>query len=71
MNKIERDKNLLVVTAAELYAQAHELETKEAFGIFVKNNINGLIRKHYNVLHTQNLDESFLFADDILKRKVK
>jgi hypothetical protein len=66
----ERNKNLLVVAAAEQYALAHGIKTPEAFGIFLKNGVNTLIRKHYNVLHTQSLEESFYFACDILKRKL-
>jgi hypothetical protein len=39
--------------------------------MFRKNGVNTLIRKHYKALHTQPLDESFRFADDIIKRRSK
>jgi hypothetical protein len=66
---LARDKNLLLVSATELYAKRYKVTEAEAFRLFLANNINSLIRKHYNALHTQPLEESFHFADDIIKRK--
>jgi hypothetical protein len=71
MTKRQRDENLLIVVAVEQYAQKYGLSTAEAFTLFRENEINMLIRKHYNTLHTQPLDESFYFADDILKQRLK
>ena len=63
-----RDENLMLVVAVERYAQKYRIPTADSFDIFRKYEINTLIRKHYNALHTQSLDESFYFADDILNR---
>jgi hypothetical protein len=71
MSKRQRDENLMIVTATELYAAKYGLPTAEVFALFRQNGINTLIRKHYNALHTQPLDESFYFADDIIKRRSK
>ncbi|MDR0811502.1 MAG: DUF3791 domain-containing protein [Paludibacter sp.] len=66
----KRDENLMLVSAVEQYAHRYKMPTVAAFGLFCKYGINELIRHHYNALHTQPLDESFYFADDILKRKM-
>ena len=71
MYHINRDKNLLVVVAVELYADKYKMPTSKAFAIFQQNGISDLIRKHYGVLHTQPMEESFYFADDVLKRLEK
>ncbi|MDR1022279.1 MAG: DUF3791 domain-containing protein [Prevotellaceae bacterium] len=71
MMKRQRDENLLIVVAVEQYARKYGLSTLEAFTLFHENEINTLIRKHYNALHTQSLDESFHFADDVLKQRLK
>jgi hypothetical protein len=62
MTKRQKDENLLVVVATEQYANKYGIPTAEAFALFRKNGINTLIRKHYNALHTQPLDESFYFG---------
>jgi hypothetical protein len=66
----QRDENLLIVAATEIYADKYNMPTAKAFSLFCENGINDLIRKHYNTLHTQSLDESFLFAEDVLQRKL-
>jgi hypothetical protein len=71
MTKRQKDENLLIVVAVEQYAGKYGLSTAEAFALFRENGINALIRKHYNALHTQPLDESFHFADDVLKQHLK
>jgi len=68
MTKRQRDENLLIVVAVEQYARKYNLPTSRAFALFLENGINSLIRKHYNALHTQPLDESFYFAEDVIKR---
>ena len=70
MTKRQRDENLMIVVATEQYANKYGLPTSRAFTTFCKYGINSLIRKRYNALHTQPLDESFYFADDVLKRKL-
>jgi hypothetical protein len=64
------DANLLVVVAVEGYAQRHNMQEKDVFDLFKKYEINKLIRKHYNTLHTQDLEETIGFAEDVLKRKM-
>ncbi|MDR1356559.1 MAG: DUF3791 domain-containing protein [Tannerellaceae bacterium] len=71
MTKRQKDENLLIVIAVEQYAGKYDIPTAQAFALFRENGINALIRKHYNALHTQPLDESFNFADDVLKRRLK
>ena len=63
---IERDQNLMLVYAVEGYSWRHNLSEKETIALFQKHGINELIRKNYNTLHTQDLDESISFAEDIL-----
>jgi hypothetical protein len=63
-----RDENLMLVAAVERYAQQHRIPTASSFDIFRQYGINKLIRKHYNALHTQPLDESFYFAEDVINR---
>ena len=69
MTEIERDQNLMLVYAVEGYSQRHNLPEKEVITLFMKHGINHLIRKNYNALHTQDLDESISFAEDVLKWK--
>ncbi|MDR1130549.1 MAG: DUF3791 domain-containing protein [Prevotellaceae bacterium] len=71
MTKRQKDENLMIVVAVEQYAWKYGLSTGDAFTLFRENGINTLIRKHYNALHTQPLDESFYFADDVLKQRLK
>ena len=66
----QRDANLMLVIAVELYAKKYNMPTAASFAIFQQNSINTLIRKHYDALHTQSLDESFYFAEDIIKRNL-
>ena len=63
-----RDENLMIVTAVEGYSFNHGIETEEAFDLFRRHNVFGLLRSQYDTLHTQSLDESILFAEDILSR---
>jgi len=65
----QRDENLMLVTSVELYAQKYGIPTIKALMIFRQYDINTLIRQHYNALHTQPFEESFYFADDIIKKK--
>ena len=70
MKRQNRDENLMLVTAVELYAQKHGIPTIKSLELFRQYDITTLIRQHYNALHTQPLEESFYFADDIIKRKL-
>ena len=69
MTDIERDQNLMLVYAVEGYAQRHNVPEKDVLSLFLKHGINHLIKKNYNALHTQDLDESISFAEDILSWK--
>jgi hypothetical protein len=66
----QRDENLMLVAAVEQYASNHAVPPVDTFALFGQNGINTLIRKHHDALHTQPLDESFYFAEDILNRKL-
>ena len=68
MTETEREKNLMFVYAVEGYSQRHNLPEKDVLTLFRKHGINYLIRKNYNALHTQDLDESISFAEDILSK---
>jgi len=61
--------NLMVVEAIEGYAYNHELNTKEVFELFTKKGILPLLRSQYQALHTQSLEESIHFVEDVLRRK--
>jgi hypothetical protein len=69
MTETERDQNLMLVYAVEGYSQRHNLQEKDVISLFRKYDINSLIRKNYNALHTQDLDESISFAEDVLSWK--
>ena len=62
------DKNLLVVTAIQGYAENHHISESEAFDRFSMHNIQNLIRKQYDALHTQSLEETIDFAEDVMRR---
>jgi hypothetical protein len=59
----------MFVYAVEGYSQRHNLSEKDVLSLFRKYGINRLIRDNYNALHTQDLDESISFAEDILSWK--
>lgn len=69
VNQTERDKNLMVVEAIEGYAYNHNLKSKEVFELFLQNGIISLLRSQYEALHTQSLEESIYFVEDVLRRK--
>ncbi|MDR3243526.1 MAG: DUF3791 domain-containing protein [Elusimicrobiota bacterium] len=67
MTQEERDKNLMVVYAVEGYAKRHNMREKDTLELFRKYEITNAIRKYYETLHTQSLDENIYFAEDLLK----
>ena len=71
MNRMQqqRDENLMLVAAVEQYAQKYGISTLKSLLLFRQYGITALLRQHYNALHTQPLEESFYFANDIIKRK--
>jgi hypothetical protein len=66
MNTEAHEKNLMLVYATEGYAKRHLLTEQETWLLFEKHQIPDAIRKFYNVLHTQDLDEVVFFAEDII-----
>jgi hypothetical protein len=66
---IEHDKNLMLVYAVEGYSPRHNLPEKDVIALLRKHGINSLIRNNYNALHTQDLDETIYFNEDILSWK--
>ncbi|MBO7486329.1 MAG: DUF3791 domain-containing protein [Spirochaetaceae bacterium] len=67
-NQDEIDANLLVVAAVEGYAYNHNLQEKDAYKALAKKNLLSLVREHYPVLHTQPLEETVAFVEDVMKR---
>ena len=61
----------MLVAAVEEYSHKYNLAPRDTLVLFMQNNIHTLIRKNYGALHTQSLDESFYFAEDVLARKQK
>jgi len=59
----------MLVYAVEGYAYQHNLMEKDVILLFKKHGINELIRRNYNALHTQDLDENITFAEDVLSWK--
>ena len=67
----EKDENLMVITAVEGYSFEQGMNEKEVFDMFIQHNVFNLLRSQYDTLHTQSLDESISFAEDVLSRAVK
>ena len=70
MTQREKDENLMIVAAVVGYALKHDIETATAYDIFLKHDIFSKIRNCYEVLHTQGIDESLYFAEDVLAQSV-
>ncbi len=62
------DTNLLVVAAVEGYAHNHNLQEKDAYQMLAKRNLLSLVREQYPALHTQPLEETVSFVEDVMKR---
>jgi len=69
MINTQHDENLLVVFAVEEYARQYKISAYETLDLFIKFGITESIRQCYDTLHTQDINECVLFAEDILKRK--
>ena len=67
----KRDENLMIVTTVEGYSFEHGMNEKEVFDLFSRHNVFNLLRSQYDTLHTQSLDESVSFAEDVLSRETK
>ena len=60
----------MVVTAVEGYSFEYGMNEKDVFDLFSRHNVFNLLRSQYDTLHTQSLDESVSFAEDVLSRKI-
>jgi hypothetical protein len=69
MTQAERDSNLMVVAAVVGYANNHGISAVAAFDMLRQHDVIALIRENYETLHTQSLDESVGFAEDVIARK--
>jgi hypothetical protein len=69
LEESENDKNLMVVEAIEGYAWNHNMKPWEVYLLFRHNGILELLRTQYKLLHTQSLEESIYFVEDILRRR--
>jgi hypothetical protein len=66
-----KEENLMLVVAVEQYSLKYNIVPQDVLLLFMQHNIHNLIRKNHAALHTQSLDESFYFAEDILARLEK
>lgn len=64
----EIDKNLLVVTAIQGYAENHNISESEAYEKFLRHDMLNLIRSQYSALHTQSLEDVVCFAEDVMRQ---
>jgi len=71
MTQTERDENLMLVVAVEGYSHKHNISPQDTLSLFMQNDVNKLIRRNSWALSTQAFDEPFLFAEDVLARKMK
>lgn len=71
MTQSELDKNLLVVTAVQGYAENHHETEENVYKEFEKYNILPLVREEFDVLHTQPLEETVNFVEDVMSRLKK
>ncbi|MDR2610300.1 MAG: DUF3791 domain-containing protein [Clostridiales Family XIII bacterium] len=68
MTQTDRTKNLIVVAALDRYADMHGISNLKAFEIFRRYGLLELLRDNYETLHTQDIFEGALFADDYITR---
>jgi hypothetical protein len=59
----------MIVAAVEGYAFRHNMEEKDVFDLFRQHDVCNLIRSQYETLHTQSLNESISFAEDVLRSR--
>jgi len=71
MTQTERDENLMIVVAVEGYSHKHKISPQDTLSLFMRYDVDKLIRRNYGALHTQAFDEPLLFAEDILARNPK
>ena len=69
MTDTQHEENLLVVFAVEEYSRRQGIPAHETIDLFLKHGITNAIRQCYETLHTQDIYECVLFAEDMIKRK--
>jgi hypothetical protein len=70
MTQTERDENLMIVVAVEGYSHKHKISPRDTLALFMRHDVNRLIRRNSWALSTQGFDEPLLFAEDVLARKL-
>jgi len=65
----ERQENLIIVAAIDKYARMHDISTIQAYEVFDRHKLFGVLRNNYETLHTQDLFEGARFADDYISRQ--
>jgi hypothetical protein len=61
---------MMVVAAVEGYSIKQGLSPAFVFGLFKEKDVFSAIRGSYEALHTQSLDESVTFAEDVLLQRL-
>jgi hypothetical protein len=61
----------MLVAAADGYAWRHGMTVSATLDLFRQYGISQILRENYETLHTQSLDESALFAEDVLARMMR
>jgi hypothetical protein len=69
MTEKDHDENLLIVAAVEGYSHLHGISASKAFDLLDEQGVLALVRKNYKALHTQSLDETVGFVEDVMVRK--
>jgi hypothetical protein len=59
----------MVVAAIEGYSMKYGIEARATYDLFRRHDLINLLRSSYPVLHTQSIDESLSFAEDVLARQ--
>lgn len=70
MSRQEREKNLIVVAAAEEYGLRYHMPVKDVLYLFAQHHVAELLRSQYEVLHMMDLSEGADFAESVLHEAV-
>ncbi|MCD8049735.1 MAG: DUF3791 domain-containing protein [Clostridia bacterium] len=66
-NQKEKDSDLIVVAAAEEYAERNNMPVGDVLKLFAEKGIFALLRSQYDVLHTLDLGEGAEYVEAYLK----
>jgi enolase len=61
--------HFLQVAAVEEYSRRHNLKAKDTLALFEQYNLLNIIEEEYEVLHTQDPDETCDFAEDYIESR--